>query len=104
MRRIRLTDLFKMKNFLFALALLVASYGFAQTNEQKANIALVLPDNYHQLGESVKVSAEKVLLADQINAKITSYYYSDLNQISYQTLGIHQLVFIDIVNPTKVEG
>lgn len=101
MKRISLT---KMKRFFYALFLLVGSFGLAQSVGPQTNIALILPDNYYQLGESAIESAREAISTHKIDADITAYYYSDLDQISYPELSKHQLVFIDIVNPAKVEG
>ncbi|WP_462247892.1 cobaltochelatase subunit CobN [Ekhidna sp.] len=90
--------LFHVLVFLFIIS------AITNAQNQSANIGLILPDNYHQLGESVKESAYKKLIANELDAEITTYYYSDLDQINYQTLSNHQLIFIDIVNPAKVEG
>ena len=97
-------DLTTMKKRLYLFLFAWSIYGFSQAQGPKVNIALVLPDNYHQLGESVASTAEKELTALGIDPEITAYYYADLDRIRYQTLSDHQLVFIDIVNPAKVEG
>ncbi|MEM8907844.1 MAG: cobaltochelatase subunit CobN, partial [Bacteroidota bacterium] len=85
--------------------MLFSMEGIAQQKgtEAKTSIALVLPDNYHQLGESVKTSAKEALLAQRITAEITCHYYSGLDEASAQTFHDTDLVFIDIIFPTKVE-
>ena len=93
-----------IKKLSYLLIFLAGMTGYGHAFGQNTDIALVLPDNYHQLGESVKSSAEKALSTYDNNPKITTYYYSELDQVNYEGLSRHQLIFIDIVNPTKVEG
>lgn len=92
-----------MKRFIYVLVLFATFSGYGQ-DDKKTSIALVLPDNYYQLGESVKSGAQEALSGYQIDAAVASYYYSDLEQVSPEMMLDHQLIFIDIVNPAKVEG
>ncbi len=93
--------------YLFSLLCLVlfSLHVNAQQTEtnKKTSIALILPDNYYQLGESVKIQAQEALLAHQVNAEVKCYYYVDLDQVNAQMFAGTELVFIDIIFPTKVE-
>lgn len=91
-----------MKRFLCVLIFLLGSNELIKAQDDKMSIALLLPDNYHQLGESVVISTKKALMDYQVDTNIKCYYYSQLDQVSYQTLSSNQLIFIDIVNPAKV--
>ena len=90
-----------MSRFLCVFVLFLGT--IVSANSQQIKTAIILPDNYHQLGESVKSGAKQALSSHNIDADVSSYYYSDLDQTSYQELSQFQLIFIDIVNPAKVE-
>ncbi|MEM9390998.1 MAG: hypothetical protein AAGA02_11020, partial [Bacteroidota bacterium] len=82
------------------------SFFRAQSPEppEKVNIALILTDSYHQLGEATAADAQTALADYGIEARVNSYYHVDLDLITYEELRGNQLVFIDMINAAKVEN
>ncbi|WP_299530234.1 cobaltochelatase subunit CobN [Ulvibacterium sp.] len=73
-----------------------------QSTDQKIDIALILTDSYRFLGEDTAKDAQKALAAYGVEARINSYYHSDLDLLTYEELSSNQLLFIDIINAAKV--
>jgi cobaltochelatase CobN len=88
---------------LFLLSLIVAPV-IAQesSNEQPINIALILTDSYYTLGESTAKDAEAALEKYDVNANINRFYHADLDQLTYEDIRNNQLIFIDVINASKV--
>ena len=89
--------------FYIAITILLSTVKLL-ANDEKVNIALLLTDTYHLLGEGVAKEAQKSLLQYNVEANIKCYYYSDFDNLTYDSLKDNQLIFIDIINPTKVAG
>ncbi|MEM6629302.1 MAG: cobaltochelatase subunit CobN [Bacteroidota bacterium] len=82
--------------------LLSLSNANGQSPDQKINIALLLTDSYHLLGEGTAEDAKATLAAYGVQAQVTSYYHSDLDILTYEELRGNQLIFIDLINAAKV--
>ena len=59
-----------MKRALCILAFLLINIGLGTADNTPIHIAIILPDNYHQLGESVAISTQEALKKLQIDAAI----------------------------------
>ena len=75
-----------------------------QTADQELNIALILTDSYHELGEATAKDAKAALATYEIEAEVQTYYHADLDLLTYEELKGNQLVFIDMINASKVEN
>ncbi|MEO1049570.1 MAG: cobaltochelatase subunit CobN [Bacteroidota bacterium] len=84
--------------------LLPVGYANGQSDDQKIDVALILTDSYRLLGAGTVKDAQKALTSYGVEARVKSYYHSDLDQLTYETLRGNQLIFIDIINTAKVEN
>ncbi|MEM8894398.1 MAG: cobaltochelatase subunit CobN, partial [Bacteroidota bacterium] len=73
----------------------------AKENE-KVNIALVFTDSYYLLGEATAIDAQAALDEYNVEASISTHYHADLDQLNFEALSKQDLIFIDIINASKV--
>lgn len=101
------TNKMMTKHFLLLLCtLFLLPFGNVegQNADQDINIALLLTDSYHLLGEATSTAAQNALANHDIKAQVNSYYHSDLDQLTYEDLRGYQLIFIDMINAAKVQN
>ncbi|MEM6864287.1 MAG: cobaltochelatase subunit CobN [Bacteroidota bacterium] len=72
--------------------------------DQKIDIALLLTDSYRFLGEATAKEAKTALAAYGVQARINTYYHSNLDVLTYEKLSANQLIFIDIINAATVSN
>ncbi|MEM9830302.1 MAG: cobaltochelatase subunit CobN [Bacteroidota bacterium] len=87
--------------FLF-MFILVPIFAQESSDEQPINITLILTDSYYALGESTAQYAKTALEKLGVQATINRFYHADLDQLTYEDIRNHQLIFIDVINAAEV--